>query len=178
VVILHDVKTVNGWQIRERTGHQAKAERLPRYAVFHPDGRTVEEFRRLASAEKWCRENDDASGQKKEVREPGCLDLFGERLKRAHLVAAYLNDELDTDRDRVWLEAYSNCREQGFCLKTYDKVFCFSEYRNSDSIVVYVGHHWDFYPANIPSDGTFAAAKFFPDEISAAAFILQQLKGF
>jgi hypothetical protein len=85
---------VNGWVIRERTGRQARAERLPRYVVVADDGRLLEEFRRLASAEKWCRENNDMNRQKN-VREPGCLDLFGDRLKRAHLVAAYLNDELD-----------------------------------------------------------------------------------
>lgn len=58
-VYLLPVKTVNRWEIKQRSGKQARIERLPLYIVAHPDGRHMEEFRRLASAVKWCRANTD-----------------------------------------------------------------------------------------------------------------------
>jgi len=49
----------NGWTILQRTGNQARVERLPRYIVSTPDRRHLEEFRRLTSARKWCDSHDD-----------------------------------------------------------------------------------------------------------------------
>lgn len=63
MVILHTIKTVNGWDIAKRSGVQTRVERLALYLVIHPSGRIMKEFRRLASAEKWCRENNDVSKQ-------------------------------------------------------------------------------------------------------------------
>lgn len=44
-----------------------------------------------------------------------------------------------------WLEAYSNGREQGYVILSPDVAVAFSENRNSDDIVIYVGTPKDFY---------------------------------
>jgi len=74
-----------------------------------------------------------------------------------------------------WVEAYDNCREQGFTIQDSDLHICFSEYRNSDSIVVYSCVFGDTlkidgngraesypFPTNIPTDGMWRSAKMFP----------------
>ena len=58
-VTLLDHRHINGFQIKESRGPSVRAQRLPRYSVWTPDGRCLEEFRSMASAERWCREQDD-----------------------------------------------------------------------------------------------------------------------
>jgi hypothetical protein len=109
---------------------------------------------------------------------PGLLPLFGS-IGRAYLVASYLNDELDQERDWVWLQAYANGREQGFCLIGRRQSFSFSEARGSDDMVVYIHDPpWDLQVAgNIPTDETYEKRRFFfGNELEAAAFIIEQVK--
>lgn len=56
-LILDPIKTVNNLGIYSR--RRGLETWIPKYAVFAPDGRMLEEFRRLASAEKWCRGTKD-----------------------------------------------------------------------------------------------------------------------
>ena len=56
-VTLEPLKYVNGFNIMVRTGPAVRAQRLPRYTVWTPAGRCLEEFRRKASAIRWAKEN-------------------------------------------------------------------------------------------------------------------------
>lgn len=81
----------------------------------------------------------------------------------------------------AWVEAYSNCREQGYCIRALVGVerlsISFSESRGSDQIVVYVGGGV-FDPGNIPTDEAYKNAKYFPcaGYEKAAAFIVGEIK--
>ena len=85
------------------------------------------------------------------------------------------------DDSIIGIEVYANCREQGFALASCDaRKVAFSEYRNTDSIVVYTGERKDFaFNTNIPSDVVYENAKFFRyDKIEQAAkFIVKYLEG-
>lgn len=77
------------------------------------------------------------------------------------------------------LETYKNGRENGFALTKGEHKVVFSEYRNSDSIVVY-GGGWigDFTANNIPSDSAYAMKKFFePKDYDGAARFIRQFLG-
>lgn len=76
------------------------------------------------------------------------------------------------------VEAYSNCREQGYALVRWDnKGKCrkavFSECRNSDDIMVYSGSIENFGGGNIPSDKVYKNADRFRSPESAAQFIIK-----
>lgn len=87
------------------------------------------------------------------------------------------------------LQAYANCREQGFSIMKLDysggkdncRQVSFSECRNSDQITVYWGGTSDFnYQTNIPTDDTYYnRRKFFGYEKyeDAADWIIAYLKG-
>ena len=87
------------------------------------------------------------------------------------------------------LQAYANCREQGFSItklcfsdgQDKSRLVSFSECRNSDQITVYWGGTSDFnYQTNIPTDDTyFNRRKFFRHEEydEAADWIVAYLKG-
>lgn len=87
------------------------------------------------------------------------------------------------------LQAYANCREQGFSIMKLDysggqdncRQVSFSECRNSDQINVYYGSTRDFnFQTNIPTDDTyFNRRKFFGYEKfeEAADWIIAYLKG-
>jgi hypothetical protein len=61
-----------------------------------------------------------------------------------------------------WVEAYSNCREQGLCLRDMYFTAAWSENRNSDAIVVYIGDYHDFdMGGNIPNDNIYDTRKLF-----------------
>ncbi len=87
------------------------------------------------------------------------------------------------------LQAYANCREQGFSIMKLDYSngqdnclqVSFSECRNSDQITVYYGSPLDFnFQTNIPTDDTyFNRRKFFGYESfeEAADWIVAFLKG-
>lgn len=81
--------------------------------------------------------------------------------------------------DIVTIETYSNCREQGFALDScVDRKVAFSEYRNTDDIVVYFGGRADFtFNTNIPNEEVYESKRFFRyNQIEQAAkFILKYL---
>jgi len=81
------------------------------------------------------------------------------------------------------ISIYENCRERGYNLSRIknNKSVSFSEYRNSDSIVVYYGNRDNFaFNTNIPDDETYAKAKYFKceDYLGAAQSILDYLLEF
>ncbi len=51
------VQTINRLVIKRRGNSEPTW--IPLYSVFAPDGRCLEEFPRLASAQKWCKETHD-----------------------------------------------------------------------------------------------------------------------
>ena len=53
---LEDVATFGILTVKQRTGKQARLERLPRYCVWRGDV-CLEEFKRKASAIKWAKAN-------------------------------------------------------------------------------------------------------------------------
>lgn len=73
------------------------------------------------------------------------LKIITKKLKK------YPNDE------SIDVDLYKNGRERGFSLSKMlaDKQIVFSEYRSSDSIIVYYGNHLDFNINNIPTDYTY-----------------------
>jgi hypothetical protein len=75
-----------------------------------------------------------------------------------------------------WVEAYSNCREQGYCIRGVGFYASFAEYRNSDSIVVYVGERPD--SGNLPTDKDYENKEFFGynQHSKAAAYIIKELR--
>uniref|UniRef100_A0AAU8GER1 Phage protein n=1 Tax=Salmonella phage vB_SEnST11_KE22 TaxID=3161173 RepID=A0AAU8GER1_9CAUD len=87
------------------------------------------------------------------------------------------------------LQAYANCREQGFSITKWDfksgknksRQVSFSECRNSDQINVYWGSTDNFdYQTNVPDNDTyFARRKFFGYEKyeEAADWIIAYLEG-
>ena len=81
----------------------------------------------------------------------------------------------------LYLQTYSNCREQGYCLwniKAGKKV-SFSEYRNSDSIVVYSDDTIAFsMQGNTPSEEAYERKLFFDynEYYKAAEWIVAYLE--
>lgn len=75
----------------------------------------------------------------------------------------------------VFVERYTNCREQGYALSMGGRQAVFAECRNSDSCVVFYGKTQDFaFNTNIPSDVTYKTGrKDFPfgSDLQAAEFI-------
>jgi len=94
------------------------------------------------------------------------------------IVEGMTRDDVD-----LWLEAYCNGREQGYCLwnlspGTSGKKVCFAEYRNSDSIVVYSGETSEFsMQGNVPTDKNYERKNFFEfnRHYQAAEFIVDYL---
>jgi hypothetical protein len=89
-------------------------------------------------------------------------------------------------KNNLFLEHYQNCREQGFIVVNYpisnalsNRWVAFSEYRNSDSIVVYSSpiYHWNCSPNQGMTDEAWRNRVFFgPDEADKAAkFCLKHL---
>ena len=58
-VTLNNVAIINRLTIKRREGFPVTHEHLPRYVVYSPDGRALEEFRRKASAQRWCEATTD-----------------------------------------------------------------------------------------------------------------------
>lgn len=58
-VFLETLHVRNGWTIVRRYGSAVRVEHLPRSILSTPEGRHLEEFRRLAPAQQWCDRNDD-----------------------------------------------------------------------------------------------------------------------
>jgi hypothetical protein len=110
--------------------------------------------------------------------------------KNSMIVAQKVIDSLNIQIDPklvkdLSIEAYSNGREQGYCIDYFPKKkllyhkICISENRNSDDIVIYKGKYTDFdITGNIPSEIVYSSAIYFlPNEISQAAnHIIQYIK--
>ena len=110
---------------------------------------------------------------------------FTNNLDVASKVLTALNQIIPKSlEENCTVETYSNCREQGysiFCVRS-DKIsirVSFSEYRNTDDIVVYFGKMIDFDFSNIPSETIYQNAKFFSYNkvVDAADFICEFLQG-
>ena len=72
------------------------------------------------------------------------------------------------------VDAFNNCREQGYTLTVSNpdtgyRWFTFSEYRNTDAIVVYSGTGWP--PSTGVDEASYATKRFFENEQLAADFI-------
>ena len=63
------------------------------------------------------------------------------------------------ERLKIYVYPYHNGREKGWQLTNLDKTVTFSEYRNTDQIVVYCGSTTDFKDA-IPSEEIYSAKTF------------------
>jgi hypothetical protein len=86
--------------------------------------------------------------------------------------------------------AYSNMREQGYCIRVYQNsvnptlttilrptFVTFAQYRTSDDLVVYVGKKFDI-SNNYPTDSAVNSARFFPTDrlADAAAYIVKAVE--
>jgi hypothetical protein len=103
----------------------------------------------------------------------------------AYSILLYLIEDLEGREavsafNTIEVGAFSNCREQGFCLsfyrKTDSRAVCFSRNRNSDSIVVYYGLRKDFDNCtNLPDN--WDNSKYFKesDYAGIAAFVRRVL---
>ena len=78
--------------------------------------------------------------------------------------------------ENIYVGAYCNGREQGIALKFINNTLCFSEYRNSDDIVVYTGTSEDFTAnVSIPNTKTWENREFFSrTEIKKATQYIQK----
>ena len=102
---------------------------------------------------------------------------------KAYAVLAILMDIMDDPFD---VRGYVNGREEGFFVESgYSGNgwgVAFSESRNSDAIVVYTGHKWDFDTSgHIPNEEMYQNRKFFCQNYSEAAefvknFLMQPQK--
>lgn len=85
---------------------------------------------------------------------------------QAYAVLALVIHRMGDDTEKyLGVEAYVNCREQGFSIKNYfkgDKQVSFAENRNSDDIVVYFGDRIDFsMQGNVPSEKAYGNRRYF-----------------
>ena len=93
---------------------------------------------------------------------------FRETLRVAKRVLTEVNKQLKTSKDRLEIErcfsveTYGNCREHGFCITGGRTAVSFSEYRNSDDIVVYCGDNSEFdIQSSLPSTEVYQNRKMF-----------------
>jgi hypothetical protein len=105
---------------------------------------------------------------------------FVSTFKQAQMLLKELNKRASKNVTKTyWVEPYQNGREHGYCLAGGEKRVTFSENRNSDSIVVYVGGKYDFgMQGNTPSEVVYQNRKFFDfeDYKAAADYILPILE--
>lgn len=98
------------------------------------------------------------------------------KLNRAALVLKLIRVPFAKNRS-AYVDTFNNCREQGYSLVVWDygtgasinRWFTFSEYRNTDDIVVYSGE--GHKPSTGVDDASYATKRFFSSERDAAAFI-------
>jgi hypothetical protein len=106
-------------------------------------------------------------------------------MKKANAVLAAIEDEINnTDEELLDLicNPYQNGREHGWALvqRIGEKQVSFSEYRNTDSIVVYFGLERHFsMQGNVPSEDVWKSAKFFGynEYVPAANWIIDYFLG-
>ena len=119
-VRLEDVQQINGLTIKRRVGPAVKAQRLPQYTVWTYDGKNLEEFRRLASAQAWARSQMGWLKQRTE----GKMRYFVERI-------ANWQDESETKGGLSWDDLcptvnalIAEARELTGINPEHPKVFC------------------------------------------------------
>lgn len=99
----------------------------------------------------------------------------------AQAVLAMVNYNLpdeDLTHSDFWVESYSNGREQGMTIGHISgKKISFSEYRRSDSIVVYIGSNFSMQ-GNVPPESIYQAATHFGfgEYDKAATFIVEAMQ--
>jgi len=85
--------------------------------------------------------------------------------------------------DHVYVEAWANCREQGYCVKVNspnwdaDVAVCFAQTRSGDSMVVIAGPVREFNnQTNQPSETIWEKNhRYFNDDAEAARYIAQEI---
>lgn len=112
---------------------------------------------------------------------------FKSNMQVAHALLSVINSRISEDMDfsRFHVEAYSNGREQGYCIKGWSSTLTnnisisFSEHRSSDNIVIYFGESTDFsMQGNVPNEKVYAQAKHFKhnEPYEAASFIIKKMR--
>ena len=72
------------------------------------------------------------------------------------------------DSEYLFAEPYLNGRERGWAISSMGKTAVFSEFRNSDEIVVYRGKSVDFEMAgNVPSDKVYKEKRTWENRLSS-----------
>lgn len=85
--------------------------------------------------------------------------------------------------DHVYVEAWANCREQGYCIKAQGDLdcpsiaICFAQTRSADSLVVIAGPERGFNnQTNQPSEAVWEKNHmYFSDDKKAAEYIAQEI---
>jgi len=88
--------------------------------------------------------------------------------------------DLKKKLENSYVEAFTNCREQGFSITNGDKKVSFSEHRSTDYIIVYHGDMVNFcHIHNVPKNKLWKNPEFFNpgDYDKAAEFIINHLTG-
>ena len=93
-----------------------------------------------------------------------------------NIIEDVIHDSAKLEKTKIYVYPYHNGRERGWQLINDDKAITFSEYRNTDQIVVYCGSIQEFNNA-IPSDKIYFTKTFFAydDYVKAATFCLNYL---
>jgi hypothetical protein len=96
--------------------------------------------------------------------------------KAMAIVSIIENEATDNQNNSMFLGAYQNGREQGFSITTYvdckTRYVCFSENRNSDSIVVYSS---DFDPMQSITETMYEERRTFSSYEKCAEYVLRLL---
>jgi hypothetical protein len=100
-------------------------------------------------------------------------------LKHANEILRLLRKELGRNGNGVTIEAWANCREQGYCLKVWpvgldaDRAIgiCFAQERGGDSLVVISGPIRAFNNQNQPSEELWGDRRGFSDNGEAVRYI-------
>jgi hypothetical protein len=113
------------------------------------------------------------------------MTINNEKMNRAELVLKKVKELIESNGPKgdqeVYLGAYQNGREQGYSLTAYnDKgigtlFICWSEHRNSDSLVVYQG---DRNPMQSLTSEMYEAGKHFGGDLKAAMYIANEILRF
>lgn len=105
-------------------------------------------------------------------------------LKHANEILRLLRKELGRNGRGVTIEAWANCREQGYCLKVWPMGLdasratgiCFAQGRSGDSIVVVSGPILKFNnQTNHPSEELWGDRRGFSDDGEATRYIAAQV---
>lgn len=106
---------------------------------------------------------------------------FNESLRVAHEVLELI-DVSKQALSATAVHGYENGREHGLCAIIYDgfdvRYICWSQNRNSDQIVVYVGQKGERFHGsnNIPTQRAYDERKFFSTSKEAAEYISNTIK--